>query len=60
MEYAVLVWELHLNHDVEIIEKLQIKVYIRNVDSDLREHTGSTSINNRRKFLKLCTLYKIM
>ena len=66
MEYAAPVWDPHLLKDitkVENVQKFALKMCLKNWDSnyqDLLDLAQMPTLQNRRLYLKLCTLHKII
>ena len=66
LEYAAPVWDPHLRKDITNIERVQkfaLKMCTKNWDSgyqDLLDLTHIPTLENRRLYLKLCTLHKII
>ncbi len=66
LEYAAAVWDPHLKKDIEKLEKVQ-KFGLRMCIKDWNEEyhnilalTGFPSLGDRRRYLKLCTLFKLI
>ncbi len=66
LEYAAPVWDPHLRKDITNIERVQkfaLKMCTKNWDSgyqDLLDLTQMSILGNRRLYVKLCTLHKII
>lgn len=66
LEYAVPVWDPHLKKDISALESVQrfasrmcLKTWQDLSYEDRLRHLCLTSLENRRKFLNLCYLFKI-
>ena len=66
LEYAATIWDPHLIKDInklENVQKFAIKMCLKQWDlgyQDLLDLSQFPTLKNRRLYLKLCTLYKIM
>jgi len=66
MKYAAPVWDPHLRKDQDVFESTQnfaCKMITKNWDKgyyELLNMTNLPSLANRRLYLKLCALYKIV
>ncbi len=66
LEYAAPVWDPHLSKDISMMENVQkfaLRMCLKNWDTgyqDLLDLTNFPSLKNRRLYLKLSTLYKII
>ena len=66
MEYAAQVWDPHLKRDQDLLESTQkfaCKMITKNWDNGYNEllyMTNLPSLADRRLYLKLCSLYKIV
>ena len=66
LEYACVVWNPHLNKDIEKLEKIQkfaLRLCIKQWDMEyttLRSTCNLPTLRTRRKYFILCTMYKIV
>ena len=66
LEYCSSVWDPHLIKDIVLLERVQrfaLRICLKDWHSDsdtLLQQADLPSLRNRRAFLKLCTLYKII
>ena len=65
LEYCCAVWDLHLQKDIEKLESVQrlaCKICTKNWSASYSDqlHFLNLPTTDRRLFLKLCTMYKIL
>ena len=63
LKHACEVWDLHLDKDIKLIEKVQkfaSRVCLKQWNSSYSDMLNIPSLKDRRKWAKLSTLYKIV